>query len=414
MATPAKTRRAGALLAILALPFCAAATSAFGADNSVLNGQLQMADVMSGQTLNVETASDGVSADATAVGNIVSAAGQNAYLNFQSDQAVAGGAHVEANTDATVNGSAGPYFATTASATGNSATAGTCCALTEGSSLQAVEAGSVVAADAASKLGSSEGVSVDASAVGNTTGWEQINGSVQTWTGQTNSGLTTATNNGDFGAVTGNTGLSATAVSNNVTVDTDAAASDIGLQQVADGEGTNAVVDATIGSGTDIQGLATGVGNNVDSQNRSPESTMNTNQTNSAAVTAYTDLNVTSWTGDANAVAYGVGNSVVLANNGPYAGLQSNQTSAGDVNVAAGFTGGTGGNVFSSATAMGNAVSAYACSACGGAIDAVNNQVGSSRVRANSAVNVTGRARQVSAQSAAIGNSATYQVFSGE
>lgn len=370
-----------------------------------------MGDVLSGQTLNVESASDGVSADSVAVGNIVSATGQNAYLNFQSDQAVT--SHIEAATDVTVTGDAGPYFATTTSATGNSATAGTCCALTEGSSLQSVEAGAVVAADAYSKSGTSAGVSVDASAVGNTTGWEQYNGQVQTWTGQTNAGLTTATNSGSFTGATGPMSLSATAVSNNVTVDADGAATDIGVQQISDGEGTVALVDAAIGSGTDIQGSSTGVGDNIDAQNRSPDSSMNTNQANSAPVSAYTNLNVTSWTGDANAVAYGVGNSVVLANNGPSARLYSDQNSAGEVNAGASFTGGAGGNVFASATAMGNAVSGYACSACGGAIDAANNQVGSSRVRANTGVNITGRAKSVYGQANAVGNSATYEVSSG-
>jgi hypothetical protein len=410
MAIPAKTRLAGALLAILALPFCAAGTS-WAADNSVINGQLQMGDVLSGQTLNVESASDGVSADTVAVGNIVSATGQNAHLNFQSDQAVK--AHVEAATDVTVTGDAGPYFATTASATGNSATAGTCCALTDGSSLQTIEAGAVVAGDAVSRSGGSAGVSIDASAVGNTTGWEQSNGSVSTWTGQTNSGLTTATNTGVITASTGAIALSATAVANNVTVDADGAATDIGLQQISDGEGTSAVIDVAIGSGTDIQGMASGVGNNVDAQNRSPDASMNAAQSNAAPVSAYTNLNVTSWTGDANAVAYGVGNSVVLANNGPRAGLWSDQNSSGEVNANASFTGGTGANVFASSTAMGNAVSGYACSACGGEIDAINNQVGSSRVRANTAVTITGRARSVVGQANAVGNSATYEVFSG-
>jgi hypothetical protein len=372
-----------------------------------------MGDVLSGQTLNVESAEQGVSADSTAVGNIVSATGQNAYLSFQSNQALAPDTHIEANTTVTVTGSAGPYFATTAGATGNSATAGTCCALTEGTSLQTVDTGATVAGDAISNAGSATAVSVDASAVGNTTGWSGINGSVQTWTGQTNSGLTTASNTGEFTTVTGNTSLSATAVANNVTVDTDSTASDIGVGQIANGDGASAVIDVTIGSGGDIQAMATGVGNNVDGQHRSPESGMGVSQANNAPVTAYTNLDVANWTGDANAVAYGVGNSAVLANNGPRALMWSEQSSTGEVNVAAGFTGGTGANVFSSASAIGNAVSGYACSACGGSLEAVNNQVGSSRVRANSAVNITGRARSVAAQSNAIGNSATYEVYSG-
>ncbi|OYX29171.1 MAG: hypothetical protein B7Y99_13615 [Caulobacterales bacterium 32-69-10] len=372
-----------------------------------------MGDVLSNQTLNVESSDEGVSAEATAVGNIVSATGQNAYLNFQSNQALAGATHVEANATATVTGDAGPYFTSAVTATGNSATAGTCCALTEGTALQTVNAGAVVAGDAIFQVGSADAATVESSAVGNTTGWQQINGAIQTWTGQTNSGLTTSTVTGEFAAVPGNTTLSATAVSNNVTVDSDSAPSDIGVGQIADGDGASAVVDVVLGSAGDIQALATGVGNNVDAQHRSPESGMGVSQGNSAPVTAYANLEVTDWTGDANVVAYGVGNSVVQSNNGPRAVIYSEQYMDGDVNVAAGFTGGAGANVFTSATAIGNAVSGYACSACGGSLEAFNNQVGSSRVRANSAISVTGRARSISGQASAVGNSATYEVSSG-
>jgi hypothetical protein len=112
-------------------------------------------------------------------------------------------------------------------------------------------------------------------------------------------------------------------------------------------------------------------------------------------------------------VAYGVGNSVILSNNGPSARLWSEQTSAGDVTSSATFTGGTGANVFASSTAMGNAVSGYACAECGGSIDASNTQTSSGRVRANSTVTITGRARSVAGQATAVGNSATYEVSSG-
>jgi hypothetical protein len=371
-----------------------------------------MGDVLSNQTLDVQDSDEGVGADVTAVGNIVSATGQNAYLNFQNDQSVA--AHVEATVDGTVKGDAGPYFATTASATGNSATAGTCCALTEGSSLQNIESGAVVAGDAISNVASTASASVDASAVGNTTGWEQFNGEVQSWTDQTNSGQTTATNTGTITASSGNIGLSTTAVANNVTVDSDGATLDVGVQQLTDGPSTDSVVNLTIGSGTDLQATATGVGNNVDAQARGADASMNTAQTNNAPVNTYSNIEITNWTGDASVTAYGVGNSVVLANNGPRAGLFSELSSNGEINSAAAFTGGAGGAVFANATAIGNAVSGYACAACGGVIDANNSQIGQARVRANSAVVITGRARQVGGQANAIGNSATYQVFSAD
>ena len=76
--------------------------------------------------------------------------------------------------------------------------------------------------------------------MGNTTGWEQIRGSVQTWTGQTNQGLVSSSNTGTLAAVTGNTGLSATAVANNVTGDVTNATTDIGIGQDMSGQAANA------------------------------------------------------------------------------------------------------------------------------------------------------------------------------
>lgn len=411
MATPAKTRLAGTSVATLIALLSGVATSR-AADTVVVNGQLQFGDVISSQTLNVEEASDGVAAGATAVGNIVAATGNNQRLDFQSDQTL--GAKVEAAASVEVAGSAGPYFSSGASATGNSATAGTCCFLTYGAANQTIQANGVVSADSYSTMGgTTEVVGVDSSAVGNTMGWAQINGEVQAWTQQVNQGRTYSSNQGLFEAATGNVGLTSTSVANNVTVDAQDAVVDVGFDQSASG-GTDAFVELQLGQGTDSQAMATGVGNNVDAQVSSPDAAMNGRQVNSGPVTAYADSSVASWSGDANTVAYGVGNSVVMSNNGPATRVWSDQTNSGEVTVGASFTGGAGANVFTSATAMGNAASGYGCSACGGALDATNNQVGSARVRANSAVRVSGRARTVTAEASAIGNSATYQISSPE
>jgi hypothetical protein len=409
MATRAKIRTAGLLAATLALPFCAAGTSQ-AADGQVINGQIQLGDVFSSQTLDVETAEEGLSGTAEAVGNIMSATGQNAALDVQSDQSVE--ARVEAAVSAVVAGSSGPYFTTATTATGNSATAGTCCAPTTGSSLQAIGPAGVVAADAYGEVrGTVQDVQADASAVGNTTGWNLINGGIEAWTGQTHQGLTTATNSGAFNQITGNAGFTAASVANNVTVDAENTPIDIGAGQDAQGT-TQAIVDVSLTDSVDSQSVANGVGNNVDAQASGSTASMNVRQTASGPVTAYADVQAASWSGDANVLAYGVGDSVILSNAGPQANLWSDQTAAGDVSATASFTGGAGANVYAAATAMGNASSAYACAECGGVVSATNSQVASGRVRANANVAVTGRARRVDAESRAIGNNATYEVSS--
>ena len=368
-----------------------------------------MGDVLSNQTLNVEMSTVGVSGSATAVGNIVAATAQQAPINVQSDQTV--GAHVEAALSATINGYR-PYLSTGVSATGNRATAGTCCAGTTGSSLQTMQASAVAAGDVTTNTTGSVGaIGVDTSAVGNTTGWEQINGSVQSWTGQTNQGLTTTTNTGSIATATGNTGLTATSVGNNVTGDITTASTDIGFGQDNTGTATRSTIDMTIGQGADIQASATGVGNNIDIEATGSQIAMNATQNNTAPVTAYANMNVASWSGDANVLAYGVGNSTVVSNAGPSNAMWTQQTtSGGDITANAFFTGGAGGNVYASSTAMGNAVSGFVCSACGGDIVATNNQTGSSRVIANTGIGITGKAKSVSGAASAVGNSATYQV----
>ena len=355
-----------------------------------------------------------MSVSSTSVGNIVSAVGQNRPIDFQSDQQVDG--HVEAAANVEVVGETGEFFVTETSATGNSATAGTCCALTLGSSFQTVSDGAVVAADAISRTGGEAGsISVDASAVGNTQGWNQINGEVQAWTEQRNWGLTTATNVAEFAGAPGNIGLSATSVANNVSVDAENSYVELGVDQSRRGPGVNAIVNATIEAAADVQAVATATGNLVDIIASAPEASVNVAQSDAATgLDAYSSLTLTEWSGDANSVAYGVGNSIVMSNLGATSSLYSEQSSTGDVNATAAFTGGSGAAVFVSSTAMGNAVSSFSCTECGGDYGGFNRQINGGAVRSQSNVRITGRAGLISAQSTAIGNTATYEIRSSD
>ena len=415
MRTRAKTRTAGLAASTLILALsCAAGTSQAQDQGLVINEQLQLGDVFSSQTLNVEEAPEGISVSTTAVGNIVSAVGQERPIDFQSDQQIDG--HVEATSNVEVIGETGDFFATQTSATGNSATAGTCCALTLGSSFQTVSDGAVVAADAISNAGGQAGsISVDASAVGNTQGWNQINGEVQAWTEQRNLGLTTATNTGEFAGAPGNIGLTATAVANNVSVDAENSYIDIGIDQSRRGPGVNAVVNVAIGEAADVQAVATATGNLVDAIASSPAAQMNISQSDaSTGLDAYASLTLSDWTGDANSVAYGVGNSIVLSNIGAATSLFSEQSSTGDVNATAAFTGGSGNAVFGSSTAIGNAVSSFSCTECGGDFGGFNRQINGGTVRSQSNIRITGRSGLISAESTAIGNTATYEIRSSD
>ena len=65
-----------------------------------------------------------------------------------------------------------------------------------------------------------------------------------------------------------------------------------------------------------------------------------------------------------------------------------------------------------SATGVGNAVSAYACASCNGAISAKNHQVNSASVHAGASLSASNVATATGVASA-VGNTATYQVVGG-
>ena len=70
----------------------------------MLNGQVTLGDVMATNTLHVENADAGATAQATAVGNVASAIGQDGDLSFTSSQRYGQG-YMGANSSAVVDGS---------------------------------------------------------------------------------------------------------------------------------------------------------------------------------------------------------------------------------------------------------------------------------------------------------------------
>jgi hypothetical protein len=102
----------------------AAATevSAQSQDSRVLNNQLQLGDVISGVTLNVEDASDEVAVDNATQGNSLSGSVQNGSLDLSSSQTMNGTARATTTVSATGD-SEGPLNLQT-QARGNSLAAG--------------------------------------------------------------------------------------------------------------------------------------------------------------------------------------------------------------------------------------------------------------------------------------------------
>lgn len=412
MPARAKTRTAGRA-AGLSLWLCAAATSpALAQASGALNGQVQLGDVIANQALHVESADTVAAGQAVALGNSATALGQDADLAFTSTQRV-GEVLVNANSSVVVDRSAGPLLNNIASATGNSSTAGTCCGATTGAVTQTVDPGAVIYANAFSNAGEeSKQASADATAIGNTHGWESANGSISASGTQTQSGRVSADNGVSLpGGTSGLGGYSATAVSNDASAAATGASSvDLRTAQTVDGEGTHADLQVTQDHGDTVVAQATTTGNNVTVQSDGGSASLTDVQVNGGETTAQSDLRLNGWN-SASSGAYGVGNSALLDNTGYGTSISNDQTNTGAVTVGASLTGGSGAEGQVSATAVGNAVSAYACATCNGGVEATSRQVNSGAVHATSTF-TAGAVGSAASAASAIGNTATFQVRS--
>ncbi|MGJ3232611.1 MAG: holdfast anchor protein HfaD [Oceanicaulis sp.] len=138
-------------------------------------------------------------------------------------------------------------------------------------------------------------------------------------------------------------------------------------------------------------------------------------QTNSGPVRATTTLNIADFAngliaGSANAV----GNASLVSNIGADAYSGVAQTNSGAVTAQVNFTGGIGGSGVGgagaalSASAIGNAQSAYICSECPVSLGASINQVNSGPVSAGVNASHTGFVNALTGSATAVGNAATF------
>ena len=107
--------------------------------------------------------------------------------------------------------------------------------------------------------------------------------------------------------------------------------------------------------------------------------------------------------------ARSVANETVAGNNDIYLKLDNTQLNTGGVEATATYVGVNGYDAYVGADAVGNAVTGYACSQCGGDVNITNNQTNSGNVTANANATVaSGRTAVVGAN--AVGNTATFYI----
>jgi hypothetical protein len=405
MRTPAKILLAGTFAAILP---CAAATSQ--TLPSVDSGQLQTGDIFANQSLDVVEATDGVIGSTVATGNSVDFTVDGVDLDVRSDQQLYG--HVTAQTDATVGVRAGDSSTLTTAATGNTGDNGVYGGTMTSRSTQLTDQVTITANSSVHADGAYGGdFASSTQAIGNSQGIYEVGGAVGALASQTNRADVTTANEGTITRITGQSDFVATAAANNATLTGGGGGQRAIVNQSNEGALTQAGAYASYGNVYLANTQATATGNNITASEQSPVFDLTTRQQNLAYVRAETAGNGYLF-GAATASSYAIGNSMVAGNIGPEITLDNTQYNGGagaGVDAYAEQVGYDGYDASSSAIAMGNAASGYACSDCQSTMSVNNQQNNGANVNAESHVSVNS-GRTVRGVATAVGNTASYYV----
>ncbi|QTN20620.1 holdfast anchor protein HfaD [Brevundimonas sp. AJA228-03] len=411
MARPAPIRTAGTIAATAL--YVAAATSAFGQTRDgviVLNNQLQLGDVIAGQTLNVEGASDEVGADTAAQGNSLSGTAQDRDLQLTSTQTSSG--DVRSTTTLNLDGDLeGPVNATTQS---------------RGNYLAAASYGGDIAIEATQEVGPTEvtaasslngpsvrmlgGASVGVTAIANTTSMAASASHVSGIVIQRSEAGVRAENFAETRYIPATAEFISQSVANTTALNSGLASSqDLTIRQRSAGDAVTASTSANAANAWDLAGRARATANQTLLYNDGGSVVATTDQSNLSQVRASATVTSYDW-GAAAAVAAGTGNEVVAGNNDVYLEIDSSQVNSGGVEVSADFAGTNGYDAYVSADAIGNSVTGYVCATCQGNLIATNAQTNSGPVSATATTTVSGTGRAIASSASAVGNTATFYV----
>lgn len=388
----------------------AAATEAAAQDQSiVLNNQLQLGDVVAGQTLNVVDASDQVTANNAAVGVSLTGGAEGQDALIVSTQEMRGDARgtvdltLGGDTEGVVtvtNQARGTYLAGTAEDADMSVDAAQ---TTSGD----VTAASVITGSAARLL---DGGSISTGAIGNTAavGGEQT--VIRMGLDQSATGSVRASTFVGSQYIPAEAEFSSQALANAVqTSGTAGASQQLGIRQRSTGALVEADTSANAGNAWDLAGRANAGANQIIVGNQGGAIVVETDQGNTSRVRAAAVVTAYDY-GAATAYARAVGNEVQAGNNDRYVEIDNTQLNTGGVEASASFAGTNGYDVYLGADAVGNSVTGYACSTCTGYLDATNNQTNNGNVTATATATVNGQGRAVIGSTTATGNSATFYV----
>ncbi len=180
------------------------------------------------------------------------------------------------------------------------------------------------------------------------------------------------------------------------------------VRQLAEGW-TAAETDSSAGNTWASTTVSSAASNRITAYNKGGSQVITTNQNNTGGVSSRAITNAYDF-GDLRAMADGAGNQVSVTNQDIWVEIDNTQMNSGGVSVEAELTGHNGYDAYVGANAVGNSVTGFACSDCGGTMNARNSQTNNGNVSATATTNITGQSRAVITGTTATGNSANFFV----
>lgn len=390
--------------------YAAAATEAAAQSQPlVLNNQLQLGDVVAGQTLNVVDASDQVTVSNSAVGVSLAGGSDGHDALVVSTQEMRG--DTRARVDLTLSGDTGGRVTVANQARG------TYLGATVDSAEIAIDAAQTTTGQvrATTNIGEDNarllaGGTIATGAIGNTVavGGDQVGvlmGLDQRAEGSVRASTFVATQ-----YIPAEAEVSSQALANAVQTSGNVASTQrMGVRQRSTGALVEAATSANAGNAWDLAGRANAGANQIVVGNQGGSIVVETDQGNTSDVRAASVVTAYDY-GKATSYARAAANEVQAGNNDRYVEIDNTQLNSGGVEASARFAGTQGYDVYLGADAVGNTITGYACSTCTAYMDATNSQTNNGDVTATVSGAVAGQGRAVIGSATATGNSATFYV----
>lgn len=398
------------MIAATALSALAATEPSWGQDGSlVLNNQLQLGDVIGGQTLNVEGASDQVTVSNSVQGNALSGSVEGQSISLGSRQVMRGDAR--ATTDLGLGSIEGPVNAVT-QASGNylaagAAQAGVGLAVDQVTDAGEITAGSGLRGGEARLLG---GGSISTAAGANVVAVGGDHASFEGEIDQTSRASVRASNLAEIRYAPEPFEVTSQAAGNALEANGRTASSlDLAVRQRQSAGVIEADASANAANAWDAAGHANAAANQAVLYDSGGSLVASTDQGNGSDVSSRSVVTAYDY-GVGTSLAQASGNAVSAGSDDVYVELDNTQMNSGGVEAQASFVGTQGYDAYVSADAVGNTVTGYACSECAATLTANNVQINSGAITAGAYTTIHGGSRAVITGTQAIGNNATFYV----